>query len=644
MATASTTCAELVVQVAGGEARRSSREAARESAGTPWRYLPVSTPRPSGDQGSSPRPSALAAPATSSSASRFSSEYSTSLATSGHPRLLEHQRGGVRRLPARVVRHPDVARPPRRHRPLQRRERLLDRRRRRSTCGPARGRRGRAEARQRRVELAQQRPPGGVDHPLAGAAGDAGLGADHHVVAGDAGRRGSAPSELLGGAVGVAVRRVDQVAAGGQERPQLVAGVVLVGGAAPGHRAEARAGTPRGPDRPIRLWRMRRTRNGAPRAPIRQQHAASLPRHGTRAEPRLLGRGQRRGQHRPRRRRPTGSGTPWPGRPRPTARTPRPCWPGSARQTERIGLGAAVMQIPARTPGDDRDDRRHAGHALRWPVPARARASPARRCSEGWHGVRFDEPLGRTREYVDIVRMALRRETGRATRASTARCRCRTAPARRCKLTVHPVRERLPIYLAAVGPKNLELAGEIADGWLAIFYSPEHAGDLLAPLTRRRGAGPAGDAGGRRWPGSTSCRPCRWSSTTTSAAAAEPLRRLRRAVRRRAWARARRTSTTAGGADGVRGGGAPRCRTSTSARRHRDAAAAVPLELIDPTSLIGPRERIRERLVALRRGRGHHAQRRPLRCDPRAATACRAHDGRAAGRDRPGDDAEPTRE
>ena len=60
-----------------------SRDAARESAGTPWRYLPVSTPRPSGDQGSRPSPSAVAAPATSSSASRLSSEYSTSLATSG---------------------------------------------------------------------------------------------------------------------------------------------------------------------------------------------------------------------------------------------------------------------------------------------------------------------------------------------------------------------------------------------------------------------------------------------------------------------------------------------------------------------------------------------------------------------------------
>ena len=52
--------------------------------------------------------------------------------------------------------------------------------------------------------------------------------------------------------------------------------------------------------------------------------------------------------------------------------------------------------------------------------------------SEGWHGVRFDKPLARTREYVDIVRMALRPRDGRATTGSTARCRCPTVPARRC--------------------------------------------------------------------------------------------------------------------------------------------------------------------------------------------------------------------
>ena len=56
---------------------------------------------------------------------------------------------------------------------------------------------------------------------------------------------------------------------------------------------------------------------------------------------------------------------------------------------------------------------------------------------------------------------------------------------------MHPVREHIPIYLAAIGPKNLELTGELADGWLAIFFAPEHAAELLAPhRSRSRDGGP----------------------------------------------------------------------------------------------------------------------------------------------------------
>ena len=59
-------------------------------------------------------------------------------------------------------------------------------------------------------------------------------------------------------------------------------------------------------------------------------------------------------------------------------------------------------------------------------------------------------------------------------------------PGKALTLTVHPVREHIPVYLAAVGPKNLELAGEIADGWLAIFYAPEHAAEQLAHIEAGR--------------------------------------------------------------------------------------------------------------------------------------------------------------
>ena len=113
--------------------------------------------------------------------------------------------------------------------------------------------------------------------------------------------------------------------------------------------------------------------------------------------------------------------------------------------------------------------------------------------SEGWHGVRFAKPLARTREYVDIVSEALRPADACGTRASSSRCRCPTARARRSSSTVHPAREHIPIYLAAVGPRNLELAGEIADGWLAIFFSPEYAGEPLASIRAGRERGGRAD-------------------------------------------------------------------------------------------------------------------------------------------------------
>lgn len=168
-------------------------------------------------------------------------------------------------------------------------------------------------------------------------------------------------------------------------------------------------------------------------------------------------------------------------------------WVGA--QTSQIGLGSAVLQIPARTPAmtamtaatlDSLSGGRfHLGLGVSGP-----------QVSEGWHGVRFDRPLARTREYVDIVRMALRRETvAYAGRHFTLPLP--DGPGKALKLTVRPARGgAIPIYLAAVGPKNLELTGEIADGWLAIFFSPEHSGELLDSLRTgavRGGRGTIGD-------------------------------------------------------------------------------------------------------------------------------------------------------
>ena len=155
-----------------------------------------------------------------------------------------------------------------------------------------------------------------------------------------------------------------------------------------------------------------------------------------------------------------------------------------AAQTERIDVGSAVFQIPGRTPANTAmtaatldtlsGGRFRLGLGVSGP-----------QVSEGWHGVRFAKPLARTREYITIVRKALARE--RLTfDGEFFTLPLPDGPGKALTLTVHPEREHIPAYLAAIGPKNLELAGELFDGWLAIFYSPEFAGELTASIAAGR--------------------------------------------------------------------------------------------------------------------------------------------------------------
>src|SRR6185369_8671049 len=155
-----------------------------------------------------------------------------------------------------------------------------------------------------------------------------------------------------------------------------------------------------------------------------------------------------------------------------------------AARTSRIDIGSAIMQIPARTPAMTAmtaatldtlsGGRFRLGLGVSGP-----------QVSEGWHGVRFDKPLARTREYVSIVRSALARETV-AIDGEFYTLPLPDGPGKALKLGFHPPRPHIPIYLAAVGPKNLELAGEIADGWLAIFFAPDAAGEYLQHVERGR--------------------------------------------------------------------------------------------------------------------------------------------------------------
>ena len=97
--------------------------------------------------------------------------------------------------------------------------------------------------------------------------------------------------------------------------------------------------------------------------------------------------------------------------------------------------------------------------------------------AEGWHGQRFGKQLQRTREYIAVVRMALARERV-VFKGETLELPLPDGPGKALKLTISPVQERIPIYLAAIGPKNTTLGAEIADGWIPTLFSPEHVGEF----------------------------------------------------------------------------------------------------------------------------------------------------------------------
>src|SRR3954463_3671778 len=147
-----------------------------------------------------------------------------------------------------------------------------------------------------------------------------------------------------------------------------------------------------------------------------------------------------------------------------------------AHVTETIKLGSAIFQIPARSAAMTAMtaatlDQLSGGRMLL------GIGSSGPQVAEGWHGQRFGRQLQRTREYIAVVRKALARERVEF-HGETIDLPLPDGPGKALKLTIAPVQERIPIYLAAIGPKNTALAGEIADGWIPTLLDPEHLGTL----------------------------------------------------------------------------------------------------------------------------------------------------------------------
>src|SRR5437764_3045458 len=151
-----------------------------------------------------------------------------------------------------------------------------------------------------------------------------------------------------------------------------------------------------------------------------------------------------------------------------------------AAGTSRIRLGSAIFQMPGRSPAMTAMtaatiDELSGGRMLL------GIGSSGPQVAEGWHGQGFARQLLRTREYVAVVRKALARERVEF-HGETLDLPLPDGPGKPLKLMIAAVQERIPIYLAAIGPRNTALAGEIADGWIPTFFSPEYVSEFRALL------------------------------------------------------------------------------------------------------------------------------------------------------------------
>ncbi|MDX6479895.1 MAG: hypothetical protein QOG85_405 [Gaiellaceae bacterium] len=260
-----------------------------------------------------------------------------------------------------------------------------------------------------------------------------------------------------------------------------------------------------------------------------------------------------------------------------------------AAKTETIKLGSAIMQIPGRTPTNT------AMTAATLDLISGGRfllglGTSGPQVVEGWHGQPWGKPLGKTREYVEIVRTALRREVVEHSGEHYSipyGGPGATGLGKPLKMMMRPLRADIPIYLAALGPKNVALTAEIADGWLPLFVDPEHFDDAF-------GESLAGAKPGFEIAATVSCfvgddvdalrdglKP--YLALYVGGMGAKGKNFYNALVRRYGWEDA-----------------AEEIQELYLAGKQREAIAAVPDELVDAVCLVGPKERIAERLAAWR--------------------------------------------
>ena len=265
-----------------------------------------------------------------------------------------------------------------------------------------------------------------------------------------------------------------------------------------------------------------------------------------------------------------------------------------ASQTEKIRIGSAIFQIPGRTPAmtamtaatldNLSDGRMILGIGTSGPQVA-----------EGWHGQPFAKPLERTREYVAILRTALARERVEF-HGNQYDLPLPDGQGKALKLMIAPVQERIPIYIAAIGPKNTQLTGEIADGWIPTFFAPEHVAEMRKLLEE----GAARAEADKKIDDSFDIAP------TVNVCVDDDVEKARDAMRP---VLALYVGGMGSRKQNFYNNLMQRYGYEDAAKEVQDlyldgkkeeAAAALPGELIDKVSLCGPQERIKERLEAYR--------------------------------------------
>ena len=265
-----------------------------------------------------------------------------------------------------------------------------------------------------------------------------------------------------------------------------------------------------------------------------------------------------------------------------------------AANTEKIKIGSAIFQMPGRSPAMTAMTAATLDNLSNGRVILGI-GSSGPQVAEGWHGQRFAKQLSRTREYVAILRKALARERLEF-HGETYELPLPDGPGKALKLMIAPVQERIPIYIAAIGPKNTQLTGEIADGWMPTFFSPEHVGEFRELLEE----GAARAQNGKKIDDSFDIAPnvslCISDDIDAARDVMRPMLALyvggmgsrdknfyNALVRRYGFEEA-----------------AQEVQDLYLSGKKDEEAAALPAELIDKTALVGPVDRVKERLELYR--------------------------------------------